>query len=139
MPAIRTKGLSGRLLEAVSKPQIASKDKARIDEKAQSRRGRHEPYISKKLATPYLGVKWDFETTSNDLGGFEHIRKVRILKAFYRNPYPGVKPHYPCFSDLSIKVINRLYPDEFIADNMQFDLMALKPTVSPPRDYSLRF
>jgi len=68
MPAIRTKGLSGRLYD--------------------------------------------------DLGGFEHIRKVRILKAFYRNPCPDVKPHYPCFSDLSIKVINRIYPDEFIADNM---------------------
>jgi len=50
------------LLEVVSKPQIASKGKARVDEKAQHTR----KYVSilKKLATPYLGVRWGFETTS---------------------------------------------------------------------------
>jgi len=37
------------------------------------------------------------------------------------------------------KVINRIYPNEFISDNMQFDLMALKPTISSPKNYSLRF
>jgi hypothetical protein len=98
-----------------------------------------EPYISKKLATPYLGVKLGFETTSNDLGGFEHIRQVRIRQTFYKNPCAGVKPNYRCFPNLSIKVINRIYPNEFISDNIQFDLTALKPTVSPPKNYSLRF
>ena len=43
--------------EVVSKPQIASKDKARVDEKAQSRQRRDEQYISKNLATQYLGVR----------------------------------------------------------------------------------
>jgi hypothetical protein len=48
----------------VSKPQIASKDKARVDEKAQHTRSYVS--ISKKLATPYLGVRWGFETTSRE-------------------------------------------------------------------------
>jgi hypothetical protein len=64
-----------------------------------------------------------------NLEGFEHLRQVRMLKGFYRNPCPGVKPNYPSFSDLSKKVINKMYLNEFIADNMNFDLMVLKPTV----------
>jgi serine phosphatase RsbU (regulator of sigma subunit) len=47
------------------KPQITSKDKARDDEKAQSRQRRSEQCISKKLATPNSGVRWGLETTSN--------------------------------------------------------------------------
>jgi hypothetical protein len=47
----------------VSKPQIASKNKARSDEKAQHTWA----YVSilKKTATPLLDVRWGFETTSN--------------------------------------------------------------------------
>jgi len=52
-----------------------------------------------------------------------------MLRGFYRNPCPGVKPNYPSFSDLSEKVIDKMYLSEFIADNMNFDLMVLKPTV----------
>jgi hypothetical protein len=55
-------------LEVVSKPQIASKDKTRVDEKAQHTR--EYVSISKKLATQYLGVRWGFETTSRFLSGF---------------------------------------------------------------------
>ena len=46
-------------IEVVSKPQIASKNKARSDEKAQ-----HTwKYVSilKKTATPLLDVRWGFE------------------------------------------------------------------------------
>jgi len=64
-----------------------------------------------------------------DLEGFEHLRQVKIFKGFYRNSCPGVKPNYPSFSDLSKKVINKMYIYEFIADNMNVDLMVLKPAV----------
>ena len=50
-------------LEAISKMQITLKDKARADEKAQ-----HTwEYVSilRRLATPKFGVRWGFETTSN--------------------------------------------------------------------------
>jgi len=60
---------------------------------------------------------------------FEHLRQVRILRGFYRNPCPGVKPNYRSFLDLSEKVINKMYIFEFISDNMNFDLMVLKPGV----------
>jgi hypothetical protein len=63
------------------------------------------------------------------LEGFEHLRQARMLRGFYRNPCPGVKPNYPCFSDLSKKVINKMYPIEFILDNIKIDLKVLTPTV----------
>ena len=63
------------------------------------------------------------------LEGFEHLRQVRMLRGFYRNPCPGVKPNYPSFSDLSKKVINTMYAYEFIVDNIKLDLKVLKPTV----------
>ena len=53
-------------LEVVSKPKIRSKGKARVDEKAQ-----HTwEYVSilKRLATQPLGLRWGFETTSNQWG-----------------------------------------------------------------------
>jgi hypothetical protein len=40
------------LLEAISKMQITLKDKARADEKAQSRQRRDEQYILRRSATP---------------------------------------------------------------------------------------
>jgi len=52
-----------------------------------------------------------------------------VVKGFYRNPYPAVKPDYSFFSDLLKKVINRFYPIEFISDNIRFDLTAIKLTV----------
>jgi hypothetical protein len=52
-------------LEVVSKLQIRLKSKAQADEKAQSRQRRDEQYILKRLTTQLLGLRWDFETTSN--------------------------------------------------------------------------
>jgi hypothetical protein len=51
------------MIEVVSKPQIALKNKAQADEKAQ-----HTwEYVSilKRTATPLLSVRWGFETASN--------------------------------------------------------------------------
>jgi len=49
-------------IEVVSKPQIASKNKAWADEKAQHTWS----YVSilRRTTTPLLGVRWGFETTS---------------------------------------------------------------------------
>jgi len=52
-----------------------------------------------------------------------------MLRGFYRNPCPGVKLNYPSFSDLSKKVINKMYANEFIVDNIKIDLTVLKPIV----------
>jgi hypothetical protein len=53
------------MLEVVSKPRTTFKDKARVDGKEQLTR----QYVSilKKLATPYLGVRWGFESTSKEV------------------------------------------------------------------------
>jgi hypothetical protein len=40
------------ILEAISKMQITFKDKARADEKAESRQRRDEQYILRRSATP---------------------------------------------------------------------------------------
>ena len=54
--------------EAVSKPQIALKDKAQADEKAEHTR--LYVSISKRPATPSLRVRWGFETAyENDNEG----------------------------------------------------------------------
>ena len=66
---------------------------------------------------------------NDDPVGFGYLRQVRMLRAFYRNLCVGVKPDYPSFSNLSIKVINKMYPYEFIEDNIKINLMVLKPTV----------
>ena len=63
------------------------------------------------------------------LGGFEHQQRVRMLKGYYRNARAGVKPNYSCFPQLSIKVINKTYPFEFIINTMKIDALLLKLTV----------
>ena len=55
--------MSGELIEAVSKPQIAFEGKAKADEKAQHTR----EYVSilKRLSTQPSNVRWGFEMASN--------------------------------------------------------------------------
>ena len=72
---------------------------------------------------------------NDDPGGFRYLRQVRMLRGFYRNPWAGVKPDYPGFLNLSKKVINKMYLYEFIEDNMEFNLMVLKPTVYPTQNF----
>jgi hypothetical protein len=74
--------LSGRCtpgagcVQAVSKPQIAVKGKAQLDEKA-----KHiQTYVSilKRAATPPLGVRWGFETTCSEIVPMDKSAKYRI-------------------------------------------------------------
>ena len=58
-----------------------------------------------------------------------NYEKLRMLKGFYRKPPIGVKPNYPSFSILPAKVINKVYLNEFIQNNIINGLMVLKPTI----------
>jgi hypothetical protein len=74
-------------------------------------------------------IRWSFETTSNDLGGYEHLQHVRMLTAFYEKPGVGVKPNYSRFSERSIKVINNIYLIELIQNILLPNRILLKLTV----------
>jgi len=52
-----------------------------------------------------------------------------MLEGHYRNARAGVKPNYSCFAQRSIKVINKIYPFEFILNIMKIDPLLLKLTV----------
>jgi hypothetical protein len=88
--------LSVKTVEVVSKPQIASKNKAWLDEKAQHTWAYVS--ISRRTTTPLLGVRWGFETTSkhrldsgqilsvdsipfvcNAADGFDHISHAYVV------------------------------------------------------------
>jgi hypothetical protein len=71
----------------------------------------------------------------DDQGGFEHLRKVRILEPYYRIPCSAVKPDYSRFSDISIGVINRIYCAEFITDKLKIDLRALNQKFLHQRNF----
>jgi len=82
------------------------------------------------MATPYELSGQKFPNRLLDIWEVLNIHdELRMLEGHYRNARAGVKPNYSCFAQRSIKVINKIYPFEFVLNIMKIDPLLLKLTV----------